>query len=306
MGLVMNYQAISIHLNEWLDKLRLEEKSENTIRQYKNSIETLIHFINERHLEEINKKEILLFKSFLKESGLYKERTIRNKLIAVNKYLKYLNLDNAKVKVERVSSNNYRDCLTENDYKNLLKYTLNRNTKNAYRDYLMMRTLAETGIRVSELKYFTVPALKSMECNKLKVTNKGKTRFIFIPDTLKDDLLKYADKNNIENIIFHGNRQIKENGTRLLIPDDNKLLDTSTIWRNFQKLAIKADINPELVNPHSFRHRFALEYLTHNGNNQQALINLRRILGHSDFNTTLIYLNVSDEELAKSVNGIHG
>ncbi len=59
-----------------------------------------------------------------------------------------------------------------------------------------MRTLAQTGIRVSELRYFTVENLKR---KKIMVYNKGKTRETFIPDSLIRELEEYCETENIKS-----------------------------------------------------------------------------------------------------------
>ena len=51
---------------------------------------------------------------------------------------------------------------------------------------LCMETIACTGIRISELKYFTIERIKS---GKIEIYNKGKYRRIFLPKQLRKNLL---------------------------------------------------------------------------------------------------------------------
>lgn len=305
----MTCNELELSINSWLEYLKLEEKSKNTIIQYKGALKTFLKFANQEGISEITKEIILKYKNYLnnlKVKGEIKTSTLNVKLIALNEYLKYLGLDDLKVKTQKRQANNtFKECMTENDYLKLLKYTeFNKNSGNNYRNHLLMRVLGETGIRISELEFFTVPALENMN-GKLTVVNKGKERDIFIPKDLKYDLLNYAYDNDIENIIFHGMNVYKENGKRVSVKDDNKPLDKTVIWRTLKSIAIKAGVNDKLVHAHSFRHRFALQFLSSKGNDMQALINLSRILGHSSLETTRYYLNVSDKELEEEITGIH-
>lgn len=279
-------------MEQWLNSLELEELSTNTINQYKNNLNQLLKYLKEKNLEEVSKKDFMRFKQDLLEAGNLKINTINMRIISLNKFLKDNGLKDMTIKqVKTQKINDFKEAISEKDYKALLKYTkFNKNDGKNYRDYLLMRTLGETGVRVSELKFFTVEALKNMDGN-LTVYNKGKYRDVFLTQELKQDLLDYAKDNNIKNIIFHGK-------------DPNKMLNRSVIYLNLKKLADKVGIDPENVHPHAFRHRYALKYLEIHNNENQALMNLAKILGHSKLDTTRVYLNVTDKELEESVKGI--
>ena len=61
---------------------------------------------------------------------------------------------------------------------------------------LVLETICSTGIRVSELKYITVDAVK---IGQALVTGKRKQRLIFMPDKLRKLLLKYIKEKNIKS-----------------------------------------------------------------------------------------------------------
>lgn len=54
------------------------------------------------------------------------------------------------------------------------------------------------------------------------------------------------------------------------------------------------------MHPHSFRHMFAIEFLKNNKNNDIVL--LSNMLGHSDINTTAIYLQKTEKEQIRELN----
>ena len=62
-------------------------------------------------------------------------------------------------------------------------------------NYFILETIACTGIRISELKYFTVERIKR---GKIEIYNKGKYRKIFLPKLLRENLLNYCKEHGIK------------------------------------------------------------------------------------------------------------
>lgn len=107
--------------------------------------------------------------------------------------------------------------------------------------HLIIETICGTGIRVSELKYFTVEGVQN---GTVTVNCKGKTRSILVPSKLRKLLLRYAKLNKInEGIIFR---------TR-----SGKPVNRSNIWSEMKKLCKSANVNPQKVFPHNLRKLFA-------------------------------------------------
>lgn len=85
----------------------------------------------------------------------------------------------------------------------------------------MMETMCSTGIRVSELKFFTVESVRS---GIVRVWNKGKYRLVVLPEKLCVKLEKYiVDRKLQSGMVF-----VTRNG---------KPVDRSNIWREMKKLA---------------------------------------------------------------------
>jgi integrase len=129
---------------------------------------------------------------------------------------------------------------------------------------------------VSELKFITVETVKF---GSAEVTNKGKTRVVFIPDDLQRELLEYIKRNNIKS----GSVFVTKNG---------KPLNRSNIWADMKKLCAIAGVDKSKVFPHSLR---ALFSRTFHGIDKDLAI-LADALGHSDVNTTRIYVRESSEK----------
>lgn len=134
----------------------------------------------------------------------------------------------------------------------------------------MILTFSGTGIRVSELRFFTV---ESVRTSRVTVDNKGKTRVVFIDPVTRTVILDYCEKHGINSgIIFH-NRV-------------GAALNRTYIWRCLKKLAEKAGVTLSKVFPHNLRHLFAVERFSID----KDIEALRLDMGHSMIATTQRYL----------------
>ena len=139
-----------------------------------------------------------------------------------------------------------------------------------------MQTLASTGIRISELLFITVEALRA---GSAMVNCKGKMRKIFIPKQLRKKLLEYCRERNITS-------------GPVFITKSGKPMSRSNIWRDLRKLCAAANVDPHKVFPHNFRHLFAVTYYRQ----EKDLAKLADLLVHASINTTRIYIMESGEE----------
>lgn len=229
--------------------------------------------------QEITKDIVMEYKRGMKRRGTAPS-TINLAVIAVNKYIKFTGNSNSMVKTERIQKRrSLENVLNSEEY-----YRLLETAKNSGRDkyYCIMKTLAQTGIRVSELRYFTVEILKEP---KIQVTNKGKTRDIYLPDSLLQELNEYSKKEKITSgTIFLGNT--------------GKPIGRAAIYKMLLRIGKEAGVSMEKIYPHSFRHLFAVTYMNHYGN----LTELADILGHSSLETTRIYTLTTTEEKRKRID----
>lgn len=199
-----------------------EEKKEKTIKQYLRYIDEFINYTGITEAEQINKQMLIDYKEHLREIHP-KESSINIKLIIINKFVSFMGLDD-KLKLKQIKvqkKTTLENVLNEKEYKRLLEWA-----KKLHKDriYYLMETLAGTGIRISELQYITVEAVKKGNADFF---NKGKKRPVPIKSSLQKDLKAYCKENNItEGIIFKSK--------------NNKPLDNSYVWRELQEIARKS------------------------------------------------------------------
>lgn len=253
-----------------------QEKSKNTVNSYIREILALQIFLDDRALS----KDILLsYKAMI--TTQYAPSTCNVTISAINSFLQYIGRDDLSLKPLKVQKTIYESNdkeLTKKDYEKLIKAAYINGQE---RLSLIMQTICSTGIRVSELQYITVEAIKE---GKTIATNKGKSRIVFIPNTLQKLLKKYVVNSNITS-------------GSIFISRSGKPLDRSNIWAEMKRLCNIAKVNPEKVYPHNLRHLFARCYYTQ----YKDLSRLSDILGHSNVCTTRIYTKETGAVHAKQI-----
>lgn len=251
-------------VKDFANYLILEEKSASTQEKYLRDVQSFCVYADDK---EITKELVVSWKKQLVESS-YAVRSINSMLASVNSLLEFLGLSNCRVKNIRMQQQTY--CaedkeLTKNEYLQLLEASKGQEQLN-----LVIQTICGTGIRVSELKYFTVEAVCRGE---ITVQCKSKTRTILVPGKLKKLLLSYAKKCGIQcGPVF-----VTRNG---------KAMDRSNIWAQMKRLCAAAGVNPSKVFPHNLRKLFARTFY----GIEKDIAKLADILGHSSINTTRIYI----------------
>ena len=248
--------------------LYLNEKSRATTVKYIRAVRRLTEFLQD---EELTKRRLLEYRELL--MGQMKAQTVNGVLSALHAFLDFLGLQECKVKLLKVQRQAFVDEsreLSEAEYKRLL---LAARAKGNERLYLLMMTICGTGIRVGELPYITVEAIRA---GRAEIRMKGKNRTIILQKELCRMLLKYAKEQNIEKGHIFRTRS-------------GKPIDRSNICHDMKKLCAKAKVDSSKVFPHNLRHLFARTFYAIEKN----LAHLADVLGHSRVETTRIYVAVS-------------
>lgn len=264
---------MAFSFEEYLKKKNL---SQNTIKSYLFTVKQY----QSKYLI-INKKNLQAYKTFLVEN--YKIKTVNLRIQAINTYLKYLKKETLRLPLLKLQQKNFlENVISEADYEYFKKCL--KNDKEMYW-YFVIRFITATGARISELIQFKV---EHVITGYFDLYSKGgKLRRIYIPQKLQEEALKWFEQNNIaEGFIFknkYGNK-----------------ITTRGISGELKKLGIKYGLNPKVIYPHSFRHRFAKSFLDRF--NDISL--LADLMGHESIETTRIYLRRTSTEQQEIVNKI--
>ncbi len=248
-----------------------EEKSAATIAKYMHDVGHFVCYVENR---AVKKKIVLEYKNELAQN--YAVTSANSMLAAVNAFLKYVGLSECCVKPFRIQKAVYCTAtreLTKMEYTRLVETA---KQKGKTRLYLILQTICGTGIRVSELSYITVEAVRR---GTAVVSCKNKTRHIIIIGKLKQKLLLYAKQQGIQSgVIF--------------ITRSGRPMSRTNIWREMKGLCAEAGVPAEKVFPHNLRHLFARIFY----GIEKDIAKLADILGHTSINTTRIYIMNTGEE----------
>ena len=260
-------------ISAYAEFLRREERAKGTMQKYIRDLKALARFLGG---EALTQERAAAWKAHLLERG-YAPSTINSMLAAVNGFCKFFGLP-IRVKFLKVQRQLFREEsreLTAGDYKKLLSAARGRIA-------LLLETLCAIGIRVSEVKFITVEAVKA---GRADVHLKGKIRTILIPKKLRRKLLAYAKAQKIT-------------AGEIFLTKAGRTLSRFQIWRDLKKLSKGAGVESSRVFPHNLRHYFATAFYKLS----RDIARLADLLGHSSIETTRIYLAVSGAEQQRQLD----
>ena len=265
---------------EFREHLILEERSAATIEKYIRDVNAFSVFTGNMKIE---KETVIAYKRHLQEN--YAVRSVNSMLASINGLFSFLGWHDLKVKALKLQQQVYcpeEKELTKAEYTRLCRAAQNKHNE---RLNLILQTICGTGIRVSELQFITVEAVK---CGEAVVSCKAKTRSVFIVKELKQKLLRYAAKKNIK-------------GGMIFVTRTGKPISRTNIWREMKALCAEANVNPQKVFPHNLRHLFARVFY----GIDKDIAKLADILGHSSINTTRIYIISTGTEHRRRMENMH-
>lgn len=275
---MMKHPLTPQQIQAYAHHLQLEEKSSATMEKYLRDIQAFSCWLNGR---DVSKESTSEWKAHLVAQN-YAPSTINAMLSALNSLLEFLGLRECRVKFLKIQRRLFRNAdreLTKDDYQLLLNtaYKLGRE-----RLGLLVETIGATGIRVSEVQYITVEAVRQ---GKAEISLKGKIRVILLPGKLCHKLLKYAKKQKTASGAIFRTKSGKELGRR-------------QIWAEMKGLCKHAGVEPRKVFPHNLRHLFATVFYRA----CRDIAKLADLLGHSSIETTRIYLVSSGTEHLRKID----
>lgn len=277
----MERQITCKELEKFREYLYEEEKSPATIQKYLRDLGKLMGFSRGCKLD---KKKIIEYKEMLKSCGKYQLTSINSFLAAANCFFEFMGWHDLKVKTFRIQKKAFvpeSRNLTRQEYQRLVRTA---NAKGKGRLSLILETICATGIRISELSEITVSCVSR---GTAVIYSKGKVRQILIPKKLQKKLLYYVKKRNLsQGAVFQ--------------TSGGKAVNRSNIWREMQTLCKEAGVEEGKVFPHNLRHLFAKSFYQI----EKDIAKLADILGHSNIETTRIYIQASSMEYQKQLESM--
>ena len=261
---------------EFESYLKEQKLSENTVISYMGAIKQY-----EIKYGKISQKNLKEYKVFLVEN--YKFSTVNLRIRAINCYLEFIGKKNWSLPSVKVQQRAYlENVISEADYE-YFKSCLKSDGEMFW--YFVIHFLASTGARISELLQFKA---EHVERGYIDIYSKGgKFRRVYIPVQLQKEAMEWLVENGRNSGFLFLNRY----GERIT---------ARGIANQLKKFAERYQIDPNVVYPNSFRHRFAKSFLERY--NDIAL--LADLLGHENIETTRIYLRKTSTEQRNIVNDV--
>lgn len=261
----MNKQIALYQLSDFARQLQEDERSPATIENYLRHIRAFAAWAGG---QAVTKDLATQWKEHL--ISQYRPGTVNTMLVSLNRFFAFLGWYDCQVKTLRIQRRLFREEskeLTRAEYERLVSAA---QASGRERLVLLLETICSTGIRVSEVKYITVEALK---LGKAEISLKGKIRTILLPNKLCRKLLKYAKKQ-------------KTVSGEVFLTRNGKGISRKQIWAEMKSICAKAKVAATKVFPHNLRHLFARVFYKA----CRDVAKLADVLGHSSIETTRIYL----------------
>ena len=263
-------------LNRFHQELLRRERSAPTIEKYLHDVRTFAVWLDGR---EVTPEAVLAWKRELVDQ--FKPGTVNGKLAAVNALFAFAGWPDCQARSLKVQRRAFRDNARELTKEEFYRLVATAERLGKDRLALLFEAIGSTGVRVSEVKYFTVEAAR---LGRAEIALKGKIRTILLPGKLCRKLLKYARKQKIAS-------------GEIFLTRSGKPINRKQIWAEMKALCKQAGVEPGKVFPHNLRHLFAQTFYhqTHD------VVKLADVLGHSSLSTTRIYLISTGAEHRKEL-----
>ena len=269
-------------LTEYRAWLCAKERSPGTIEKY---LRDVARFFRETGAPGRPAREtVAAWRDDLVRRG-YSAASVNAMLAAVNGYQEFCGNPQGKAKPLKCQRRVFCDAgreLSRAEYFRLLAAARQTGRK---RTLLVLQTLCATGIRVSELAYITVEAVRR---GRAAIRCKGKCREILLPAELCKRLTRWCSRQRIHT-------------GPVFLTRGGRPLDRVTVWKMMKALCERAGVAREKVFPHNLRHLFARTFYALDKN----LAKLADLLGHSSIETTRIYIMESGAEHQKLLERMH-
>ena len=263
-------------------RLRAEGKSDATVSKYMRDVRYYLRYVAETTGSASNCLDWDVMIDYRKHLASKYELSSSNSMIAgVNCFLRLSGRGDHKLQSFKLQREAFRSDeleLTREEYSRLLEAARSEGNE---RLYLIMQTLGSTGIRISELPFIT---RESLELRKAKVSLKGKTRVVILPETLCRRLAQYSEERGIAS-------------GSVFVTRTGKPVDRSNVLHDMKRLSESADVGAEKIFPHNLRHLFAVTFYR----SEKDVCRLADILGHSNINTTRIYTAEGESTVAAAI-----
>ena len=264
-------------VKNYIASLRLEGKSETTIKQYYDAIQFMLTDIN-KNINDITTNDIRFHLANYQSTHKVSNTTVDNKRRFLSAFFKWLTIEEIIVKNPMLRINKIKDKYTckkafsDEDVEKLRDYAQN------IEDRALIEFLLSTGCRVSEVVNTNLNNI-DFDKGECTVIGKGnKERVVYINNKAMYYLKQYLNDR-------------KSNSSSLFINSRGNRMSKETVRTRLNIIGKNANVNN--VHPHRFRRTMASNLCKHGMPIQYT----QKILGHAKIDTTMIYCMINDNSV---------
>lgn len=290
--------SLSEAIGPFLEYVNEQGKSASTVVSYGQGLRAFAGWLavhDNPSLPDITPRHITDWKSHMQTVEGLQPATINLKLVAVNRLYHWavserLAQINPAASVRQLSRAKLKPrALTDKETQALISAA---EAEGDLRNIAIVQVMLGTGLRVAELLALRMTDLILVGTAGQLTVRKGKGgkfRIVPVPPPVIEALKAY-----FETVELSQNKTIWR-GTR------GPLSTGSAIKKILNRLGSTAGITH--IHPHMLRHTFAARYLAANPGDMRGLASL---LGHASINTTMVYTEPSQDDLAERVQRAAG
>jgi len=282
-----------------------ESKSPATTRGYKESLKSFREFLRDKHLPDdissLTSDTVREYVIYLKNKPKFQNHpfvpyqeellsieTVRFRLRSLKVFSSWLHFEGItdenrlqKVKMPRAQQK-VIEPLVDKEIQRIIR-SIDRKSTNGERNYCILATALDTGLRASELASITLSNI-NMKNGFIKVLGKGaKERIVPIGKHVRLTLLNYIEKV----------RETPSECNYLFVTNRGNPISLNTLKLMFRRLGNKSRVNQ--LHAHLCRHTFAINYLMNGGD----VFSLKSILGHSSLEMVNRYLHFTSSQITE-------
>ena len=272
-------------IEDFIIYLRRKNLAPNTITSYCYGVQLYFKYstiLTPEHLRAF--REVLI--------AHYLPSSVNSRIHAMNHFLLFLEHEyygsfpdvyQFRLQAVKLPKRSFQDTVISNQDCKKLQRKLKQDGYDFW--YFVVRFLVTTGVRVSELTQIKV---EHLSCGYLDLYSKGgKIRRIYITDSLCAEALTWCNERGCKSGF-------------LFLTRTGRPVTARGIQTRLKHFAHLYKIDSNTVYPHSFRHRFAKNFLRR----CRDISLLADLLGHESIETTRIYLTSSCKEQQKLLDDI--
>lgn len=277
------------YLNLYLNSMRLENYSDETISSYRYLLRAFINFA-EKPITQVNTADI---RKFLASFPDLKASTINTKLIIIRSFFKWLVVEEIILRNPTLKIKMTKQPKRLREGLSIEELEIVRESCENIRERAMIEFFYSTGCRLSEVRKLNIDDINWQDMSTRVIGKGNKERKVYLSFKALYFLKKYLKTRDDHCPALFATERVYEG--------KHRRLTNRGIQYQISKIEERAEIKKKLT-PHVLRHTFAMLSME----SGMEIADLQHLLGHENpATTTQVYAPVSEERKREAFRKHH-